>query len=74
MTDSNKPTFNAAPGDRLVVSAHHQGEGELDAEILEVCGEDGGPPYVVRWEQDGHVSRLYPAEDVHIQHFPKHRI
>jgi hypothetical protein len=37
-----------------------------------VLGEDGGPPYVVRWEDDGRVSRLYPGSDAYIQHFEHH--
>jgi hypothetical protein len=62
-------SFRAKAGDRLVVHAHHTGEAERDGEILEVLGDDGAPPYVVRWEDDGHVSRLYPGSDAYIQHF-----
>jgi hypothetical protein len=62
-------TLKATPGDRLVIHAHHTGEPERDGEILEVLGEDGGPPYLVRWEDDGRVSRLYPGSDAYIQHF-----
>jgi hypothetical protein len=62
-------TLRAAPGDRLVVRAHHTGELPRDAEILEVLGEDGAPPFVVRWEEDGHVSRFYPSSDTYVQHF-----
>ena len=40
------------------------------AKILEVHGEDGGPPFVVRWE-DGTTTTLYPSSDVKVQHFPK---
>jgi hypothetical protein len=62
--------FRAAPGDRLVVEGHHQGEPQRDGEILEVHGEEGGPPYLVRWE-DGTTTTLYPSSDISIQHFPK---
>ncbi|HEU0024175.1 MAG TPA: DUF1918 domain-containing protein [Thermoleophilaceae bacterium] len=65
--------LRAAPGDRLVISSHHTGELERDGEILEVLGDDGAPPYVVRWEDDGHVSRLYPGSDAHVQHFEHDR-
>jgi hypothetical protein len=64
------PQLRAAPGDRLVVSGHHQGEHERDGEVLEVHGEGGGPPFLVRWE-DGTTTVLYPGSDVAIQHFPK---
>jgi hypothetical protein len=54
-----------AAGDRLVVRAHHLGEPERDAEILEVLGTNGAPPYRVRWD-DGHESVVYPGSDVYI--------
>jgi hypothetical protein len=60
--------LTAKPGDRLVVRAHHQGEAQQDAEILKVLGKDGGPPYLVRWE-DGHEAEIFPGSDVFIQHF-----
>ncbi len=69
MTSSEQPTLRAEPGDRLVVRGHHQGEPVRDGEVIEVRGEDGGPPYLVRWE-DGHESELFPSSDVYIQHFP----
>jgi hypothetical protein len=31
-----------------------------EGEVIEVRGEDGGPPYVVRWG-DGHEGLLYPG-------------
>ena len=71
MADSQS-ILRAEPGDRLVIRAHHTGEIEHDGEILEVLGADGAPPYVVRWEEDGHVSRLYPGTDAYVQHF-EHR-
>lgn len=61
--------LHAEPGDRLVIRGHHVGEPDRDAEILEVLGDDGTPPYLVRWEDDGRVSRLYPSSDAHIHHF-----
>lgn len=66
MSDSTS-MLRAQPGDRLVIRAHHTGETEHDGEILEVLGDDGGPPFVVRWEDDGHISRLYPGPDAYVQ-------
>jgi Domain of unknown function (DUF1918) len=66
---TSKSILRAEPGDRLVIRAHHQGEPERDAEVLEVLGEEGAPPYVVRWQDDGHVSRLYPGSDAYVEHF-----
>lgn len=66
---SGGSVLRASPGDRLVIHGHHVGEAERDAEILEVLGDDGAPPYVVRWSEDGHVSRFYPSSDAYIEHF-----
>lgn len=70
MTSANPEGMRAKPGDRLVVRAHHQGEAQQDGEILKVLGEDGAPPYLVRWE-DGHEAEVFPGSDVFIQHFEK---
>jgi uncharacterized protein DUF1918 len=61
--------LTAKPGDRLVVRGHHQGEAPEDAEILKVLGEDGSPPFLVRWE-DGHEAEVFPGSDMYVQHFP----
>ena len=50
--------ITAHVGDQLVVHGHRVGEPERDAEILEVRGPDGGPPFVVRWAEDGCRKRL----------------
>ena len=34
-------------------------------EILEVQGDDGAPPYVVKWA-DGHEGVMYPGADAHV--------
>lgn len=68
MTSSDDSARRASPGDRLVVRGHHQGEPERDGEILKVLGDDGGPPYLVRWE-DGHESEVFPGSDTYVQHF-----
>jgi CBS domain-containing protein len=55
------------PGDRLVIAPHHQGELPRDAEVLEARGQDGGPPYLVRWEDSGRVSLHYPGSDAAVE-------
>jgi hypothetical protein len=65
-----RPGMSAQPGDRLVVHGHHLGEPERDAEILEVRGPDGGPPYLVRWQDTGVVATLYPGSDAAVEHIP----
>ncbi len=61
------------PGDRLVITAHHQGGRPRDAEVLEVRGADGGPPYLVRWEDTGRTSLHYPGSDAHVEHLTGRR-
>ena len=54
--------------DRIVVRGHHVGEPARYGEVLEVVGEYGAAPYLVRWELDEHVSRFYPSSDARIEH------
>lgn len=63
--------MQAEVGDRIVVKSHHVGEPERDGEVLEVRGKDGGPPYLVRWSDDGHTALVFPGPDVVIQHLGK---
>lgn len=57
----------AEPGDRLVIRGHHLGEPDRDAEILEARGAAGGPPFLVRWEDGGRISLIYPGSDATVQ-------
>lgn len=59
--------MKAKPGDRLVIEGHRVGEAKRDAEVLEVRGEGGGPPYLVRWSDDGHVALYFPGSDATVQ-------
>ena len=59
---------SARAGDRLVIRGHREGEPERDAEILEVMGPDGTPPYRVCWQDDGHESIYYPGSDAYVEH------
>lgn len=68
--DAVESSIRGAVGDRLIVRHHHLGERDRDAEILEVLGPDGQPPYRVRWSEDGHESILRPGTDVVVEHFP----
>ena len=52
--------MRAHVGDRIVLAAEHVDEPTRDGEVLEVHGDDGGPPYVVRWA-DGHTGLIYPG-------------
>jgi len=65
--------MHAEVGDRLVIKGHHVGEPDRDAEILEVRGDDGSPPFFVRWDDDGHEGLFFPGADATVEHFPHRR-
>lgn len=65
--------MRAAVGDRLVIKGHHVGEPDQDAEIIEVRSENGDPPWLVRWSDDGHEGLYFPGSDAAVEHFPKSR-
>ncbi|MEX2464959.1 MAG: DUF1918 domain-containing protein [Gaiellaceae bacterium] len=74
--DAPKPALRASAGDRLVIRAHYLGEPPREAEILAVLGEQGGPPYRVRWEDNSHESVVFPGPDAFVERFehaPKRR-
>lgn len=60
--------MKAKVGDKLVIKGHRVGEHDRDAQIIEVRGADGGPPYVVRWSDDGHEGLFFPGSDARVEH------
>jgi hypothetical protein len=60
--------MKASVGDRLVVKGHTTSEPDRDAKILELHGEDGAPPYLVQWSDDGHIGLVFPGPDATIDH------
>jgi hypothetical protein len=62
------PVLHAAAGDRLVIRSHRLGEPRRDAEILEALGDEGTPPFRVRWEDTGCESLLFPGSDAFVEH------
>jgi hypothetical protein len=57
--------MHANKGDHLIVEGKKIGTQSREGEIVEVRGEDGAPPYVVRWT-DGHEGLTYPGPDAHV--------
>ena len=57
--------MKAQVGDSLVAESNKVDAARRHGEIVEVRGEDGGPPYVVRWS-DGHEGLTYPGPDAHV--------
>jgi hypothetical protein len=62
--------MRAVIGDKIVVRSHHVGEPDREALILDVEGVEGGPPYRVRWGDDGHESVFFPGPDAAVEHYP----
>ncbi|GAA5170862.1 MULTISPECIES: DUF1918 domain-containing protein [Amycolatopsis] len=57
--------MHATVGDRILVHGRTVGAAEQQGEIVEVRGEDGGPPYLVRFA-DGHEGLVFPGSDCEI--------
>lgn len=57
--------MRANVGDRLVVEGRTTETPRREGEVIEVQGEDGGPPYLVRWS-DGHEALTFPGPDAHV--------
>ncbi|OAH11955.1 DUF1918 domain-containing protein [Streptomyces jeddahensis] len=59
--------MRATQGDRLVVHGRIVGQHDKVAEIVEVLGADGNPPFRVKFE-DGHEAVMSPGPDSVVQH------
>jgi hypothetical protein len=59
--------MHAVVGDRLHVHSRSVGSTPQVAEVLEVQGTDGAPPYRVRYP-DGHESVVFPGPDCTVEH------
>jgi hypothetical protein len=59
--------MKARAGDRLVIRGHRVHEPDRDAEILEVRGPDGEPPYRIRWSDSGRDTLIFPGSDALIE-------
>ena len=50
--------MRARVGDTLVVPGSHTRTGL----IVRVVGQNGAPPYVIKWLADGHIAMVTPGE------------
>jgi Domain of unknown function (DUF1918) len=53
-------------GDVLVIESRSAEQHRREGKIIEVHGEDGAPPFVVRWP-DGHEGLCFPGPDSHVR-------
>ncbi|MQY31798.1 DUF1918 domain-containing protein [Nocardia aurantia] len=54
--------MQAKVGDQVVMHGRAVGMADHGGEIVEVRGNDGAPPYVVRFD-DGHEGLVFPGPD-----------
>jgi hypothetical protein len=57
--------MKAHVGDHLVVESRTDSQHRREGEVIEVRGDDGAPPYLVRWK-DGHDVLMFPGPDAHV--------
>jgi hypothetical protein len=60
--------MQATIGDQIVIRSTHVDDPVRDGEILEVRGEGGEPPFLVRWSDTGHEALVFPGPDAQIRH------
>jgi hypothetical protein len=58
--------MEAAQGDRIIVHGRTVGSTDRHGVILEVRGQGGTPPYLVRFD-DGHETIMYPGGDFAVE-------
>lgn len=59
--------MQAQVGDDVAVGGRRVDDGDRHGTIIEVHGEGGTPPYLVRWD-DGRESLFFPASGTRIEH------
>ncbi|MER8043982.1 DUF1918 domain-containing protein [Streptomyces sp. NPDC094032] len=60
--------MRANVGDKLLVHGRTVGQHDRTAEVVQVLGENGTPPYRVKYEDDGHESLMSPGPDTVVRH------
>lgn len=53
--------MQASVGDELLVHGRTVGHHDRTARVLQVLGENGTPPYRVKFEDDGHEALMSPS-------------
>jgi hypothetical protein len=59
-------TMQAKKGDWLVVESSAVDRSGRRGLVLDVEGPDGTPPFLVRWEDNGHEGLIFPGPDAHV--------
>ncbi|MGO7983322.1 DUF1918 domain-containing protein, partial [Rhizobium johnstonii] len=67
VTTEGGAAMHAEVGQRLVIHGKVVGGEERHGEIIEVRGDGGEPPYLVRFD-DGHETLVFPGPDCSLEH------
>ncbi|MET0713900.1 MAG: DUF1918 domain-containing protein [Mycetocola sp.] len=59
--------MHTTAGERIIIRGGTVGAPDRHGQIIEVRGDEGQPPYMVRFD-DGHESLVYPGPDCVIEH------
>ena len=59
--------MKAVVGDRLRTLGRMVGDPVRSGRVIEVRGEDGQPPFLVRWD-DGHEGVFVPRAETMVEH------
>lgn len=59
--------MKAHAGDQVVVKGRRIGVPDRTGEVLEARGPDDSAPFLVRWDDTGHVTLLFPGTDAVIE-------
>jgi hypothetical protein len=65
--------MEAKVGDELLIEGHRVGEPTRTGEIIEIRGEHGAPPYLVKWDDSGRSTLLFPGTDCIVKHLEHDR-
>jgi Domain of unknown function (DUF1918). len=57
---------HASVGERILIRGRTVEAPDRHGEIVEVRGENGAPPYLVRFD-DGHETLVFPGSDVTVE-------
>jgi hypothetical protein len=63
--------MNAEVGSQIVVRGRKVGAPTRHGVVVAVRGEDGGPPYLVKWDGDPAEHLYYPGADALISARPR---
>lgn len=60
--------MQAHKGDQVVVKGYRVGTPDRRGEVVEARGPGDTEPFLVRWDDGGHVTLLFPGTDAVVEH------